>query len=568
MRASVRLALCRSLAFLALICTLASSPARGDTSVPTYHISRFGNFEYYFKNDVRAPGESYMNVQRIYNSFGSEEIGMFGAGWASFFEVNLQLQDDGSILVHEYGGGANNVFTPTTTSLLPQKTLRDEIMRAAGEVGQFGSDTDRKAYEGMLADSDAEQTTWNRLSEAGLLKPKQPAVGETFFSGRYGTEVITRVPEGYQRETQRNDGTYYEAFDLSGRLTRMWNKNHDYVALEYQNGHVHRMIDNQGNWFVFAFNADGLVASIKDSHRHVARYEYAGTNLLAANVDGNVTRYAYDARNRLVSVTLPDKTSMRMSYNGSDQLSGLKTVDGTLIAYTYSSQTTPTTRMDTVGATTKKPNGTTHTSSSQYYYAAPDYNLVKEIDTSDGVSTQYTYDRDADILTETTAAGTTTNTYDALDRIISKQTPTGSLTQWVYDPSTGRPATITTTTKGLTVTEHFQYDSLGNIIHASDSTGQDFAIVHDAAGRIVSIAGSALQLSFGYPDSGSLNPASISLAGVGSVLLSYAADGSIAAAKSAGGDPVVAKVRTALTMVLGLLKEAGVSLPALPTPAT
>jgi hypothetical protein len=177
MDAKSRLGLTLQLGPVVLAIFFAVMPARADTPTPSYRVSRFGNFEYYFINDVAASGETYMDILRIYNSYDNEETGIFGTGWGSFFEENLQVQDDGSIVIHEYGGGANNIFTPTTTSLLSQKKLREQIMQAAGEVGQFGSDADRRAYQNMLADSDAEQTTWTHLSEAGLLKLQEPAVG-------------------------------------------------------------------------------------------------------------------------------------------------------------------------------------------------------------------------------------------------------------------------------------------------------------------------------------------------------------------------------------------------------
>ena len=541
------------------------------TSTPTYHVSRYGNLEYYYDNDLTATGETFMNVFRVYNSYDNGQTGIFGVGWGSFYEENLQVQDDGSIIIHEYGGGASNLFTPTIGSLTPQDELRAEIMNAAGEVGQFGSDADKKAYEGMLADAAAEETTWSNLTSAGLIKTEPPPVGQTFFSGRYGTEEITRVPEGYQRETQRNGGSYYEAFNLSGELTRMWNKNHDFVALTYKNGHLSAMQDNQGNRFDFTVNDDGLVTAVKDARGDRVTYQYNDNdNLMSVNINGKITHYAYDAHSRLLSVTYPDGSATHMAYDPAGEISLIKSVDGTTRAYTFASQSTSTSRIDTMTTVTKTTDGKTHNEVDQYFSYAPKYYMAKEIDTIDGQTTTDTYDSDADVLTETTADETVTNTYDALDRIVSKRTlPSGSLTQWTYDPASGRPATITTTSKaGAVTTESFQYDEAGNLIHASSTSGQDFAVVHDATGRITSVTGDGSQLTFSYPGAGSFNATTVALTGVGVVTLSYAADGVVTGARSPGGSAIVAKVEAAVASAQQLLKDVGATLPAIPTPSS
>jgi len=115
----------------------------------SYEITHYGDF-YLDHTDFHAPGGLGMDITRIYNSFDGDRKGIFGTGWGSRAEDYLKLQDDGSIVVHEYGGGANNTFTPTTSSLRPQAQILDEIMGAAEQAGQFGSEIDRSAYRDWL----------------------------------------------------------------------------------------------------------------------------------------------------------------------------------------------------------------------------------------------------------------------------------------------------------------------------------------------------------------------------------------------------------------------------------
>ena len=39
---------------------------------------------------------------------------MFGNGWENEYEVFLTVEADGSVIVREYGGGAENRFSPAT----------------------------------------------------------------------------------------------------------------------------------------------------------------------------------------------------------------------------------------------------------------------------------------------------------------------------------------------------------------------------------------------------------------------------------------------------------------------
>jgi YD repeat-containing protein len=554
---------------VALLVTLALlRPAWADSSTPTYIVSPFGDLEFYFNADLNSPHDTTMIISRVYNSFDNEKTGIFGTGWGSLFEEHLKLQDDDSIIIYEYGGGAHNRFTPTTSSLRPQQQIRDEIMRAAEQIGQLGSDADRAAYQHMLEDSDAEETTWENLTRMGLLKSQQPAVGETFFSGRFATEIVTRVPEGYQRATSKNGHNFFEAFDLSGRLTRVWDPNHDYITLSYHGDQLQTMADNKGNQFTFSFTPGGLVSAVKDSRGHTVRYQYKNSDLISADVNGKVTRYEYDAEQRLVAIRFPEHTSMQLGYNSAGLVNLVKDPAGTVATYTYASHATPTERVDSVDSTTRKATGGTQRKSEQYFYAAPDYYLIQQIESLDGVATTSTFDRDRDVLTLTTVGGTTHYTYDNLDRLVLKQTPTGTTYKTEYDPATGKVSAITRTDKASVFTEHFQYDPKGNLARAYDSDGHDFAIERDPNGRIAAVSGSTLQLSFAYADTRASNPATVALAGIGSVTISYLDDGSVASAKSDGGTVVVAKVRAALKTVNDLISDAGADVIALPTKAS
>jgi YD repeat-containing protein len=555
---------CAAVVFVVLLMT---APAFASTP---YLVTRYGDFNMN-PTDLREPGGLIMEISRDYNSVDTSRKGIFGTCWGSRAEEYLSVQDDGSIVVHEYGGGANNTFEPTTSTLRPQSEIIDEVQQAAEQSGQFGSAADRLAYRQWLESStDNVETAWENFVELGLLKSQEPPVGETFFSGRFATEFLTREAEGYQRSMAYNGQTIFEAFDLSGRLTRFWDANHDYIAFSYApDGHLRQTTDNEGNHFDFTFTSDGFVKQIIDSQGHVVRYQYKNADLQSVTVDGSITRYDYDSDHKLLAIHYPDRTSMQIRYDQSDRVIRVVDTDGTVNAYGYSNTKNQTSTIDTFETDSRKPSGETHRKKYQFFYDAPDYYEDRVIETDDGiVATDTTYDRNFDPLVVTTPKGVTSSTYDSLSRMIRQQLPSGTVYTWEYDPATGRVATATTTTKDSVLTEHFWYDPRGNLARASNSSGVDITIGYDSYNRVSDVTGSAMQFHFGYADNRVSHPATITLGGVGSVSVTYLADGTVKNAQSSGGAAVVDKVRTSLQTVDDLVRAAGVGVIILPAPST
>lgn len=551
-------------ACVALASLLLSGPARASSP---FSVSIYGNF-FIRVTDFSTQGGLGLQVGRSYNSFSSTSSGRFGAGWETQSETYLKIQDDGSIVVHEYGHGAKNRFNPTTSSLRPQTQIVGELMQAAERMGQFGNDADRDAYRRWLALDDNAENAWENFVSLGLLKRQDPPVGETFFSGRFAPELLTRVPEGYERSTKYSGGILLQAFDLSGRLVRYWDANRDYIGLNYApNGQLREAFDNEGHRFIFSYGADGLVSGVKDSQGHVLRYQYENSDLVSVDVNGKVTRYDYDDNENLIGIQFPDRTSMKMTYNKDGQVTSFTDTDRTLITYTYGPQPSSSSQAYTFETDTRKPSGESHHKSSQYFFDTPSH-YYKQVETDDGVVVaNTTYNANEDPLTIATPKGTTTYTYDPQERLELSQTSTGTTVKWEYDQATGNVLVVTRTNKDSVVTEHFEYDERGNLTRAYDSGGHDFSISRDPYQRISAVTGVTLELSFEYADNLMFNPATVVLGGIGSVRISYLADGTVANAQSSGGAAVVNEVRTTLQMVDDLIKDSGTNVVTLPAPS-
>ena len=69
-----------------------------------------GNFYVSF-TDLSYAGGFEPKIERVYNSKSSFK-GLFGWGWGTEYEVYVTVEGDGTATVHEYGSGAENVFSP------------------------------------------------------------------------------------------------------------------------------------------------------------------------------------------------------------------------------------------------------------------------------------------------------------------------------------------------------------------------------------------------------------------------------------------------------------------------
>jgi len=561
------------LAIVQIVCALLASllvvaPARAQKV--SFDVTTYGDFHINFI-DIRTQGGLGMGVSRVYNSLDNDRTGRFGNGWSAQAETYVTVEADGSIVIHEYGGGANNAFQPTTLSRRASTDILNEIMRAAEETGKFGSDADRLAYRQWLETDDNEEYAWENFASLGLVRQQDPPIGETFFSGRFDTEFVTRVPEGYQREMKYTGGVLFQAFNFGGRLTRYWDTNHNFIALSYgQDGNIQEALDNEGDRFAFS-TKNGLVARVNDAPDHLVLYDYktsnvpySGYDLTSVTVDGKKTRYDYDRNDRIIAIWYPDSTSMHITYDQTGKATSVKDTDGTMTTYSYTTRRTQMIDVSTFEEDIHKSNGEIQRDTFQSFYDPPDYYKDKEIETDDGVVVKTTtYNSNGDELTSTTAKGSTEYGYDSLDREILEKEPTGRTLTWQYDPATGSVSVTNETDKNSVLTEHFEYDPRGNLARAYDNDGHDFTINHDEHGRIASVSGT-IHLSFQYPNGRAPNPTTVALDGVDSVGISYLPNGDVEKAQSLGGDVVVDKVRVALKTVDDLISDAGFDVVTLP----
>lgn len=231
--------------------------------------------------------------------------------------------------------------------------------------------------------------------------------------------LLNRMTDGEGRNTDY-------LYDPSGRLIGEWLPNGDYVALVYDaDGRLAQRTASTGARAAYTWFNDGSLASIKTYKNSSTVVTSASYTLNAfgqrATIDevqsasGRKWRYTYDNLGELyeayVAATLPTAGSEtllgRYNYDGYGCLSQLQFADGSNYGYNYDNA---------------------NQLLSIYKYAAGN-------GTPTGAAV-FTHDDNGSVLTKQTTAGTTTYTWDELNRLKTVSIPYGTAVSqsYVYDP--------------------------------------------------------------------------------------------------------------------------------------
>ena len=539
----------RRLAAIAIVVTAVVA----STGRPASAEVTLGNGNFYLElTDVSARGGLAMNIDRVYNS-KADFSGVFGSRWSFRYEEYLQIEDDGSIVVHEYGGGAANRFAPVTAKPRSIDAICDELTAAAEKLGQFSSAKEKQEYRAWVVDH--HETEFERFWRLGLVKTPYLGIGQEFRSRRFGNEELSSVPEGYQRTT---DSGEFEEFNLKGKLVRVWDANHNFIALHYDaKGELATMEDGVGNRFVFTFNDQGHVESIASGNA-VARYTYKGSYLAAStSTDGHTYQYHYDADYPyyLTGVHYADGTDLKIAYYPLLEDATVKDVterDGTVVSYQYDRSVDD---RYAVTATTKSTDGKVVVNKYEYYYghtpSGDTYN-ARMVQSLNGDVTDTTYNPDYQPLSITKNGVTTRFTYDDFGRLTLKQSATQTI-RLAYDPVVGKVTSATTIADGKTTVVSFAYDAKGNVVQATDPDGHVVTVTYDDNGHVSSMTEKTTGSMRLVWDRNS-RIVQVVVDGVGTLNVLYKANGDFDKETSDGGNAVTLKIDAMYVRMTKMMK--------------
>ncbi len=529
-----------------------------------------GNF-FIGYTDIVYPGGFDPKIERVYNAKASTSFkGIFGWGWGNEFEVFLKVAADGSVTVHEYGGGAENRFSPGNFNQADLDRAVEEIANGARAANLISGSADQfKKYKVQLkADASFRGREWEKLVQSGRLKPRALANGVQLQSIRFSPQYITKVAGGYIRVFESGK---VERFNEQGKLVKVSDRNKNAIDLTYsKDGRIAKIVDNFNRKMFLSYNKQGLLERIEGENKKVASFQYSAVGELtySKDVDGNAYSYKYDKNRNMNEIGYADKTTLQISYYGVDKNENVKTVkerDGTLTEYSYQYDSSDKNHY-TVAVNVKSKEGA-KLSSAQYEYfnkrrADGEEWQYKLIATLDGEKTETTYNESHGLPVSIKKEGEeTTFDYDAKGHLTRKTTPT-ELTELSYDAKVGKVKRVTRqdrASKRQTQWSNFQYDGSGNMIFAENSEKKAVRLLYFPNGLIKTMVDNAKRrMDFKYDENS--KPTQIKYENLGTITMSYTNSGEVKKIESSAGRKVASQVFTAFQNLLEIVRPAGVSL--------
>jgi YD repeat-containing protein len=457
------------------------------------------NGNYFTGNkDMILPGGFEPTIERVYNSKTSSK-GLFGYGWGNEYEVYVEVGGDGGVIVHEYGGGADNRFDSPAMTAAELDQAADQIVAVARSQGDVTGDEGLSDYRArLLTDAAFRTDEWRKYVDKKALQPRVLPVGTILTSDRFSHQTVQVLRTGYQRVLE-NGRT--ELFGKDGKLRQVLNKQGNYLAFVYDVPGQITLRDDQGRSIVLFKNDHGLVMRIEASNGKTCSYQYNNRDELvyAKDTGGGESRYEYDpnGRHNLTRIKNSEGKVTELTYYPYDQFENVKSVlddtDGTLTDYTYAIDkankqhyTVTVTESGQAGNDGKRE--ITSTSTYEYINAkkptGEEY-IAKFITVVDGNRTATTYNPDGMPIQIEQGGETTSFAYDSRNHVTQKTTTT-EVTNLTYDDVCSKVASVKVTSRvdnKVTEDGHFIYDGKCNLVAAS-SPEKSVKLQYDAKGRI------------------------------------------------------------------------------------
>ncbi len=319
------------------------------------------------------------------------------------------------------------------------------------------------------------------------------STGAQVLFTRDGAGRITRITDPLNQ-------TIAYAYDANGNLISHTDRDNDATTFFYSaDNYLERVVDPQGNdRLTNEYDADGrLLAQVDaDGNRtefsrdvdlgtetitepdgtvSILQYDDDG-NLTAANVNGEESTYTYDANGNKLTETDANGNTTTFSYDANDQMLSETDALGNTMTYSYISEGRPLQVGDPLG------------NELNFVYDA-NGNLSEQRDAGGNLIQGMVQTPDGRLTELTTAAGTSTMTYDAQGNLLTKTEPNGLLRTYTYDALNRRiSASVDRTVGGSTVRETtaYTYDGEGNILTVTDPLGGVESYVYDGNDNVIS----------------------------------------------------------------------------------
>lgn len=549
-----------SLLFLSTTLAVALIPSTGHAVVDMKNSNYSDAWQ-----DLTFAGSGYaLRVQRTYNS-RTTYSGIFGFGWCSEFETSIEKTPEGRLKLMECGAGLEVIYSPAKFDTKAMDRLVDQLVAHYKKTTPGATDAGATTLREQLYEMADLRAEWAK--HAGLPVPE---VKKNVVYSANGLEVEKIIFDGTNYNRTLADGTA-QKFDANGHLAMMNDKNGNNLKLSYSGDNLKEVVDNTGKKLTFAFNQNHRVSSITGPAGAKAEYKYKGEDLIEIkNMWKNVYKHEYDETHNLTKTVFPDGTTKLLTYNQkNDWVTSFtdRAVGGPACVETYKYELSKNDPKNNFWSTAVKKCGNEVKNDARFEFwhktRADGKNYLARVLTrtlSNTLDVTYHPELGRPVIVKKDGI-TTTFDYFANGLVKEKTTPALRLS-FEYKNDFNKVSKVATDfldAKGKIVRNRqtdFTYDTKSNLVTAQNSDGQSVKLTYDSRGRIATILDQAKKEVLVKWDDKTGKPAQITRPGVGSIKLTYKANGEINKVDSPDGPTVASQIAVTFNNLLDIIAPA------------
>ncbi|MFT3951682.1 MAG: RHS repeat-associated core domain-containing protein [Oscillospiraceae bacterium] len=398
------------------------------------------------------------NTLELYgdNSFGT--LGYLGSttlydkSMDEFSAVKFKLTlKDKTVVVVSMKNGAESI-TDLAGNVI--KVTSNGYYDASGKGVVFTRDSAGRIT--AITEPDGSVTKYAYDAQDNLVKVTNPAGNTVQFIYDNNHNIISII-DARGIEAARNE------YDENGRLVATVDSDGNRMKFDYDvEGRSQVVTDKLGKKTIYVYDDRGNILKCTDANGNTTTntYDSYGHQLTGTDALGNMTKYEISASGNLVSVTNALGNKVQNKYNSNNQLVSVTAMGVTQMLVNYDESGLLKKTEDALG------NITDYTYDGKY--------RITGISDEIGSVQKFTYDSKGNVLTSVNGAGETASfTYDSDGKCTSK--------------------TIVRTTSAGTenLTEHYEYDKLGQLVKVIYADGSVTSVAYDEIGQMTAATDSA-----------------------------------------------------------------------------
>jgi RHS repeat-associated protein len=318
---------------------------------------------------------------------------------------------------------------------------------APGETTQ--KSTFKHAANGNLesaTDPLGHETKFEYDSYGDLKAETDPAGDKTTWTSNKDGQQLTEVsPRGNEEGGKASEFEKVIERDAQGRPLKITDPlGHETNFAYDKNGNLESQTDALGHATKYTYDADDEQTKVEKANGTTTEFAYDSMGEVKTRTDGNsyTTKYEHDALEQLTETIDPLERKAKREYDAAGNLKKSEDALGRTIAYSYDAA-----------------------------------NRLKEVNYSEEAThdVTYKYDKDGNVVEMVDGTGTTTRTYDQLDRIAEVKNGANEVIKYKYDP--GNEQTELVYPNGETVKR--AYDKAGRLEKVTDWLGKETTFAYN-----------------------------------------------------------------------------------------